>query len=115
MSIVSVDTSDVIVETVKLAERDTHGQTKLVVRLYESAGGRVTAALQFGLPLVVASVTETNLLEQPLQPADGATAQSISVEPSNLVRLVFEPLQIKTIVVEFRSTAISGSATAARL
>ena len=107
MSLLSVDTPDVIVETVKLAERDTFGTTKLVVRLYETAGGRVQASLGFGLR--VASVTETNLLEQPL-----AGGSPLVVEAGHVVRLVFEPLQIKTIVVELVGVG-SPTDAAARL
>eukprot|EP01052_Picozoa_sp_SAG31_P046166 SAG31_NODE_8718_length_1400_cov_0.843966_1_plen_162_part_00 len=111
LSIVGIDTPDIIVETVKLAE-DACGQAKLVVRLYESAGGRVAATLQFGLPLVITTVTETNLLEKPLPPH---VAPPLVVEPGNIVRLVFEPLQIKTIVVEFGAKATDAAAIASRL
>ena len=42
-SLLGLDTPDVIVETVKMAEG---GRGALIVRLYEAAGGRVPAALQ---------------------------------------------------------------------
>ncbi|MDX6354931.1 MAG: alpha-mannosidase, partial [Streptomyces sp.] len=59
--LVAVDHPDVIVETVKLAD-DRSGD--VVVRLYESRGGRARATLTAAFPL--ASVQETDLLEDRL-------------------------------------------------
>jgi alpha-mannosidase len=59
--LVAVDAPAVVVEAVKLAE-DRSGD--VVVRLYESLGGRARARLRAAFP--VASVAETDLLERPL-------------------------------------------------
>ncbi|MGP3732098.1 alpha-mannosidase [Streptomyces sp. GDS52] len=63
--VVSVDGEGVTVEAVKLAD-DASGD--VVVRLYESRGGRATGTLRTGFPLGGAQVTD--LLERPLEPAD---------------------------------------------
>jgi alpha-mannosidase len=76
----------VVIETVKPAE-DGDG---VVVRLWESLGGRGTVGVMFNRP--VRSVQETDLLERPLAPAraDGP-----------VVSLSFTPFQIRTIKVKF--------------
>ncbi|MEV6738244.1 glycoside hydrolase family 38 C-terminal domain-containing protein [Streptomyces sp. NPDC051104] len=63
--IVSVDGGGVTVEAVKLAD-DESGD--VVVRLYESRGGRVEGVLRTGFPLAGARVTD--LLERPLEDAE---------------------------------------------
>ncbi|MFR0356048.1 alpha-mannosidase [Streptomyces sediminimaris] len=63
--VVSVDGEGVTVEAVKLAD-DTSGD--VVVRLYESRGGRGRGVLRTGFPLAGAQVTD--LLERPLEDAD---------------------------------------------
>ncbi|MDC0771219.1 alpha-mannosidase [Streptomyces sp. HD] len=60
--VVSVDGDGVTVEAVKLAD-DRSGD--VVVRLYESRGGRATGVLRTGFPLGGAQVTD--LLERPLE------------------------------------------------
>ncbi len=70
--LVSVDNPDIVVECVKLAD-DQSGD--VVVRLYESRGGRASGRLTAGFPLATAQVTD--LLERPvadggLEAADGA-------------------------------------------
>ncbi|MBD0736654.1 alpha-mannosidase [Streptomyces sp. CBMA29] len=59
--LVAVDHPDVVVETVKLAD-DRSGD--VVVRLYESRGGRARAVLTAGFPAT--AVQETDLLEERL-------------------------------------------------
>ncbi|MEU6257109.1 glycoside hydrolase family 38 C-terminal domain-containing protein [Streptomyces sp. NPDC047043] len=63
--VVSVDGEGVTVEAVKLAD-DASGD--VVVRLYESRGGRATGVLRTGFPLAGAQVTD--LLERPLEDAE---------------------------------------------
>ncbi|MEV5356306.1 glycoside hydrolase family 38 C-terminal domain-containing protein [Streptomyces sp. NPDC052693] len=63
--VVSVEGEGVTVEAVKLAD-DTSGD--VVVRLYESRGGRATGVLRTAFPLAGAQITD--LLERPLQDAD---------------------------------------------
>ncbi|MEV7082644.1 glycoside hydrolase family 38 C-terminal domain-containing protein [Streptomyces sp. NPDC093516] len=63
--VVSVEGEGVTVEAVKLAD-DTSGD--VVVRLYESGGGRATGVLRTAFPLAGAQITD--LLERPLQDAD---------------------------------------------
>jgi alpha-mannosidase len=62
-----VDGEGVTVEAVKLAD-DASGD--VVVRLYESRGGRARGVLRTGFPLAGASVTD--LLERPLEDAEVA-------------------------------------------
>ncbi|MEY9935229.1 alpha-mannosidase [Catenulispora sp. GP43] len=62
-ALVAVDNPDVVVECVKLAD-DRSGD--VVVRLYESRGGRATTRLGVGFPVAEASVTD--LLERPDTP-----------------------------------------------
>ncbi|WP_069817265.1 alpha-mannosidase [Streptomyces sp. TP-A0874] len=85
--LVSVDDERVVVETVKLAE-DRSGD--VVVRLYESAGGRGGARLTTGFPLGGAVVTD--LLERPI-PDPAACRQ----EADGSIRLRLRPFQILTL------------------
>ncbi|MQA79001.1 MAG: alpha-mannosidase [Streptosporangiales bacterium] len=84
--LVSLGDAAVVVEAVKLAD-DRSGD--VVVRLYESLGGRAVTTLATGFAL--ASVTETDLLERPL--AD-APAYAVT-DDSATVRL--RPFQILTL------------------
>ncbi|WP_329159560.1 glycosyl hydrolase-related protein [Streptomyces sp. NBC_01717] len=63
-SLITTGHPAVTVESVKLAE-DRSGD--VIVRLYESAGGRATTTLQVGFPVVQAQITD--LLERPLHEA----------------------------------------------
>ncbi|MFF1545673.1 alpha-mannosidase [Streptomyces sp. NPDC058291] len=82
--VVSVDGDGITVEAVKLAD-DESGD--VVVRLYESRGGRAVGVLRTGFPLAQAQVTD--LLERPLEPAtvqaDGAVA--VSLRPFQILTL----------------------------
>ncbi|GAA2521920.1 glycoside hydrolase family 38 C-terminal domain-containing protein [Streptomyces levis] len=81
--VVSVEGEGVTVEAVKLAD-DTSGD--VVVRLYESRGGRATGVLRTGFPLAGARITD--LLERPLQDADltgGAVA--VALRPFQILTL----------------------------
>jgi alpha-mannosidase len=84
-SLFSIDTSDLMLDTVKLAERED----ALVLRLYEAHGARGRAGLTFGVP--ADSVTRANLLEDP----EG--------EPLELragrVELDYRPYEIITLLV----------------
>ncbi|MEU5246417.1 glycoside hydrolase family 38 C-terminal domain-containing protein, partial [Streptomyces asoensis] len=85
--VVSVDGDGVTVEAVKLAD-DESGD--VVVRLYESRGGRATGVLRTGFPLAGARVTD--LLERPLEPAvvgeDGSVA--VALRPFQILTLRLE-------------------------
>ncbi|MBT2472009.1 alpha-mannosidase [Streptomyces sp. ISL-66] len=85
--LVAVDNDAVVVESVKLAE-DRGGD--VVVRLYESRGGRANATLSAGFPL--AAAVESDLLERPLE---GAAVAAPS--PDGTVALTLRPFQILTI------------------
>ncbi|MFD4227634.1 alpha-mannosidase [Streptomyces sp. NPDC058545] len=63
-SLITTGHPAVTVESVKLAE-DRSGD--VIVRLYESAGGRATTTLQVGFPVLQAQITD--LLERPLHEA----------------------------------------------
>ncbi|WP_433893234.1 alpha-mannosidase [Streptomyces sp. CA-111067] len=86
--LVAVDHPDVVIETVKLAD-DRSGD--VVVRLYESRGGRARATLTADFP--VASAQHTDLLEEPLAPAvppDSAGGTPLALRPFQIltVRLI---------------------------
>ncbi|WP_329462431.1 alpha-mannosidase [Streptomyces sp. NBC_01431] len=81
--LVEVDSPAVTIEAVKLAE-DRGGD--VVVRLYESAGGRVRATLRPGFPCVRAHVTD--LLERPLDEAPlSADGIALALRPFQIVTL----------------------------
>lgn len=74
----------VVVETVKLAE---DGSGDLVVRLYESRGGRATSTV--AVDGTAARVEATDLLERPL--LDGPSADGWAIS------LPFRPFQVRTL------------------
>jgi alpha-mannosidase len=85
LSLVEVDQTNVIVESVKNAEDGP----ELIVRLFEAEGRRTDATVRFGVP--IRSATEVNLLEEPergLAVVDGS------------VRLHFQPRAIMTLRLE---------------
>ncbi len=82
--VVTVSNPAVVVEAVKLAE---DGSGDLVVRLYESSGGRATATV--ATDLGVARVEAVDLLERPL--TDGVRADGGRVE------LALRPFQLVTL------------------
>ncbi|MGR4881183.1 alpha-mannosidase [Streptomyces sp. LARHCF249] len=85
--LLAVDNDAVVVEAVKLAE-DRGGD--VIVRLYESRGGRAEAALAPGFPVTAA--VESDLLERPL-PGDAVATPS----PDGTVALRLRPFQIVTV------------------
>ncbi|MFJ2594211.1 alpha-mannosidase [Streptomyces erythrochromogenes] len=85
--LLAVDEDAVVVEAVKLAE-DRGGD--VIVRLYESRGGRATATLTAGFP--IAEAVESDLLERPL--AGTAVAPPAA---DGTVALTLRPFQILTI------------------
>ncbi|MBW5485191.1 alpha-mannosidase [Streptomyces bambusae] len=85
--LVAVDGTAVVVEAVKLAE-DRSGD--VIVRLYESRGGRASAVLTAGFP--VAAATGTDLLERPLA---GAAVGPLG--EGGTVPLSLRPFQIVTV------------------
>jgi alpha-mannosidase len=72
--LVTVDNPAVVVEAVKLAD-DRSGD--VVVRLYESLGGRAAATCWTGFPVVAAQVVD--LLERPVAPATVGAAGEVEV------------------------------------
>jgi alpha-mannosidase len=84
--LVTVDGDAVVVEAVKLAD-DRGGD--VVVRLYESLGGRAAARLRTGFPVAAAVVTD--LLERPLP------GTALAPEPDGAVPLSLRPFQILTL------------------
>ncbi|WP_338701829.1 glycoside hydrolase family 38 C-terminal domain-containing protein [Streptomyces sp. Q6] len=85
--LVSVDHPAVTVESVKLAE-DRSGD--VVVRLYESRGGRAAATLTAGFP--VAGADETDLLERPLRAAaTSAAGLTLALRPFQILTLRLRP------------------------
>ncbi|MFF2847904.1 alpha-mannosidase [Streptomyces sp. NPDC058001] len=84
-ALVALDTTDVVVESVKLAD-DRSGD--VVVRLYEACGGAVSARLSAGFPLAAAH--DCDLLEQPGH-------ESAHTCADGAVDLRFRPFQIRTL------------------
>mgnify|MGYP006160506981 CR=1 FL=1 len=85
--LVRVDHPGVTVESVKLAE-DRSGD--VVVRLYESRGGRARAVLTTSFPVSRADVTD--LLERPLHPADtSGPGLSLALRPFQILTLRLTP------------------------
>ncbi|MFK0238002.1 alpha-mannosidase [Streptomyces vinaceus] len=85
--LLSVDNDAVVVEAVKLAE-DRSGD--VVVRLYESRGGRARACLKADFR--IAEATETDLLERPL-PGQAVSGPA----PDGALSLTLRPFQILTV------------------
>jgi alpha-mannosidase len=86
--LVAVDNPAITVESVKLAE-DRSGD--VVVRLYESHGGRAAGTLVTGFPVLRAEVTD--LLERPLHPAaTGAGGLSLALRPHQILTLRLRPV-----------------------
>ncbi|QEU91016.1 alpha-mannosidase [Streptomyces kanamyceticus] len=86
-SLVAVDHPAVTVESVKLAD-DRGGD--VVVRLYESRGGRAAATLSTSFPVARAEVTD--LLERPVEPARTSEAGlSLALRPFQIVTLRLRP------------------------
>ncbi len=86
--VVAVDDPAVTVESVKLAD-DRSGD--VVVRLYESHGGRAAGTLTTGFPVARAEVTD--LLERPVAAAGAAAGGGIAVElrPFQILTLRLSP------------------------
>ncbi|MBP2326490.1 alpha-mannosidase [Kibdelosporangium banguiense] len=84
-ALVTVDNTAVVVEAVKLAD-DRSGD--VIVRLYESLGGRAVATLQTGFPL--AAVEVVDLLERP------TTGSATDAGPDG-VAIRLRPFQILTL------------------
>ncbi|MFC9231871.1 alpha-mannosidase [Streptomyces decoyicus] len=86
--LVRVDHPALTVESVKLAE-DRSGD--VVVRLYESRGGRATGTLSPGFPLERATVTD--LLERPLHEEEEGPTSDVTVElrPFQILTLRLRP------------------------
>jgi alpha-mannosidase len=80
---VSVDGEGVTIEAVKIAD-DASGD--VVVRVYESRGGRAQGTLRTSFPLAGAQITD--LLERPLTTA-GTDGNSVSV--------TLRPFEIQTL------------------
>ncbi|MFF2848280.1 alpha-mannosidase [Streptomyces sp. NPDC058001] len=86
--LVAVDHPAVTIESVKLAE-DRSGD--VVVRLYESRGGRADATLTASFPVARAEVTD--LLERPLSPAEtGDTGLTLALRPFQILTLRLRPV-----------------------
>lgn len=85
--LVTLDNDQIVVAAVKLAE-DRSGD--VILRLYESHGGRAEAALTPGFPIT--SVTAVDLLERPRE--EDATAVTAGYEG---VRVKLRPFQILTL------------------
>lgn len=88
-SFAEVDTANVTLETVKMAE-DGNG---LIVRVFEHSNRRVNAKISFGIPVV--SVEIVNLMENGASP--------VNVE-ENSVNLSLKPFEIITLRIHYGSS-----------
>jgi alpha-mannosidase len=86
-ALVAVDNQAVVTEAVKLAD-DQSGD--VIVRLYESRGGRAVTRLTADFPIGTATVTD--LLERPQ-----SAASPLPVTGGRAVELSFRPFQIRTV------------------
>jgi alpha-mannosidase len=89
-ALLTVDDQAVRVEAVKLAD-DASGD--VVVRLYESRGGRATATVRAGFPFSVA--TEVDLLERDLGPDQQRAGLSAGGDGG--LRVTLRPFQVVTL------------------
>jgi alpha-mannosidase len=85
-----VDQPAIVVEAVKLAE-DRSGD--VIVRLYEAHGGRARGRLHTSF--AVSAVTETGVLERPLEDASALRAGTGDVTDG--IELELRPFQIVTL------------------
>jgi alpha-mannosidase len=83
-SLFALDTPDLVLDTVKLAERED----ALVLRLYETHGARGRARITFGVD--VASVVRANLLEDPAGPDlyRGDASAQLEYRPFEIITLL---------------------------
>ena len=86
-ALVAVDNQAVVTEAVKLAD-DQSGD--VIVRLYESRGGRAVTRMTADFPIGTATVTD--LLERPQ-----SAASPLPVTGGRAVELSFRPFQIRTV------------------
>lgn len=91
-SLIQVDKSNVIAETVKLAE---DGSGDWIIRLYESKGASVSSTLHTPIPFKKAYLT--NMLEE--EPAELSFGEGTG---EGTVRLDFRPFEVKTLRLEVR-------------
>ncbi|WP_420077303.1 alpha-mannosidase [Streptomyces sp. JL3001] len=88
--VVSVDGDGVTVEAVKLAD-DRSGD--VVVRLYESRGGRAQGVVRTGFPLAGAQITD--LLERPLEAAEIDGGVPVSLRPFQVLTLRLQRAEVR--------------------
>jgi alpha-mannosidase len=75
LPLVQCDSAQVIVESVKMAEDDSGD---LIVRVYESTGGRANCRLEF--PVTAKSISMVNFLEQPTDTSSLTNVSGIDLE-----------------------------------
>lgn len=80
-----------VLDTAKLAE---DSDDRLVLRLYEAAGGR--GDVQVSLPFTAQRVTLADILECPL-PDDGSVRADA---PTNRLTVRFKPFEVKTLLLD---------------
>jgi alpha-mannosidase len=97
--LVSLESASAVIEAVKLAD-DQSGD--VVVRLYESLGGRAEAVLRPGFPALRAEIVD--LLERPAeaisaQPRDrlDETDGALDIADDGSIRLSLRPFQVLTV------------------
>lgn len=84
--LVECDSQQVVIESVKLAEDDSGD---LIVRIYESIGGR--ANCRISLPAMAKRISLTNFLEQETDPGEAVQGSGVDLE--------LRPFQVQTLRV----------------
>jgi alpha-mannosidase len=75
LPLVKCDSAQVIVESVKMAE---DGSEDLIIRAYESTGGKANCRLEF--PVAAKSISMVNFLEQPIDSSSITNVSGIDLE-----------------------------------
>ena len=91
--------TSLILETVKLPERDgpkmyADGTKWIILRLWESSGGRGTAT--FNTPLSIAKALHINILENPIQ----GSQKKIDISKGKSISIAYNPFEIITIALQ---------------
>lgn len=87
----------VIIEAIKIAEAGDG----IVIRFYESFGGKASAAISINKQLaLLKDVTVCDILERPLQGGDAIIKKDIA---NNKFQLKFSPFKVVSVAVKFGS------------
>eukprot|EP00117_Sycon_ciliatum_P007202 scpid67688/ scgid1061/ len=103
VSWLTIDNPAIVLEAVKMAEEQVEGRPgSLILRLYESFGGRATGNIRLTFPgaLNVQSVVKCNILEEAIADSNGDTP-SLTSSGSQTAQLCVKPFEVVTLRLEF--------------